>query len=378
MERKALSQRMRRMEDHLASRRTRQAREAGEGLQQDLEQLSESLRQLREDFLGDQRQELVGRLRGAMADLVDLSRRQEALEQDGSRRRGPPAADLAAAQQALARGAELVIEEVARVGSRSLALEPSLPATLGGALRRMDEAAGRLGQLERGGAGQLQGEAMGYLNQAVLLLRRSVDNLREARTPSSFGEAMERLVALSEQQAALNEATRQAMQPGSRGVPRRPGDGPGILPGLAARQRRIQQALAEVERSLRGQRSLQERVGAIQEEMEEVLARMERRRADPGVLQGQQRILQRLLDASRSIHARGFEKRRRSEPGEQRPFTGPGWLPVDLGQRPDAWRQAMRRALAAGYPPEYRELIRRYYESVYQDLHGEEEAEALP
>ena len=112
--------------------------------------------------------------------------------------------------------------------------------------------------------------------------------------------------------------------------------------------------------------------------MKEVLARMERPRADPRVTEDQERILQRLLDASRSIHARGFEKRRRSEQGEQRPFTGPGWLPVNLGQRPDAWREAMRRALAAGYPAEYRELIRRYYESVYQDLHDEDESETLP
>ena len=378
MEQQALSERMRRMERLLAEGRTRQARQAGEGLQQDLEHLSGSLRQLREGFFGDQRQELVRLLRGAMADLVDLSRRQEDLERDGSRPGGPAAADLAAGQQALARGTELVVEEVARVGSRTMALEPSLPATLGGALRRMEEAAGRLGQLERGRAGQLQGEAMGFLNQAVMLLRRSVGNLQEARTPSSFGEAMERMMALSEQQAALNEQTRRAMQPGARGRPRRAGGGLQVLPRLAAEQRRIQQALAEVERSLRGQRSLQERVGAIQKEMRSVLARMERRRADPRVLQGQERILQRLLDASRSIHARGFEKRRRSEQGEQRAFTGPGWLPVDLGQRPDAWREAMRRALAAGYPPEYRELIRRYYESVYQDLHEGEDPEALP
>ena len=112
--------------------------------------------------------------------------------------------------------------------------------------------------------------------------------------------------------------------------------------------------------------------------MKEVLARMERLRADARVTEGQERVLQRLLDASRSIHSRGFEKRRHAEQAEQRSFAGPGWLPVDLGQRPEAWREAMRRALAADYPAEYRELIRRYYESVYQDLHQEDGPEALP
>ncbi len=377
MEQQALSERMRRMERLLASGQRPQAGRMGAGLQQDLEELSASMRQLREEFFGDQRQELARLLRRAMADLVDLSRRQEELAQDTSRQPGGSDAALAAGQQALAQGAELVTEDVARAGSRTLALEPSLAATLGGALRRMEEAAGRLGQLERGRAGQLQTEAMGYLNQAAQQLRRSLDNLSQARTPSSFGEAMEQLMALSEQQAALNEATRQAMQQGSRN-PRGPGGRIPAMPGLAAEQRRLQQALAEVERSLRGQRSLQERIGAIQQEMKEVLARMERLRADARVTEGQERVLQRLLDASRSIHSRGFEKRRHAEQAEQRSFAGPGWLPVDLGQRPEAWREAMRRALAADYPAEYRELIRRYYESVYQDLHQEDGPEALP
>ncbi len=377
MEHQALSERMRRMERLLASGQRPQAGRIGAGLQQDLEELSASMGQLREEFFGGQRQELARLLRRAMADLVDLSRRQEELARDTSRQPGGSDAALAAGQQALAQGAELVTEDVARAGSRTLALEPSLAATLGGALRRMEEAAGRLGQLERGRAGQLQTEAMGYLNQAAQQLRRSLDNLSQARTPSSFGEAMEQLMALSEQQAALNEETRQAMQQGSRN-PRGTGGRMPAMPRLAAEQRRLQRALAEVERSLRGQRSLQERIGAIQQEMKEVLARMERPRADARVTEGQERVLQRLLDASRSIHSRGFEKRRRAEQAEQRSFAGPGWLPVDLGQRPEAWREAMRRALAGDYPAEYRELIRRYYESVYQDLHQEDGPEALP
>ena len=112
------------------------------------------------------------------------------------------------------------------------------------------------------------------------------------------------------------------------------------------------------------------RVESIRKDMETVLARMQRNAADPLVRQGQERILQRMLDASRSIHNRGFEKRRRSETARQRLYDGPEWLPVDLGQQPDALADAMRRALAGNYPVEYRQLIKRYYETVYDDLHA--------
>ena len=120
------------------------------------------------------------------------------------------------------------------------------------------------------------------------------------------------------------------------------------------------------------------RVDAIRKDMEAVLARMQRNTADPLVRQGQERILQRMLDTSRSIRNRGFEKRRRSETAAQRLYNGPEWLPVELGQQPDALAESMRRALAGDYPVEYRQLIRRYYETVYEDLHGGSDIEGLP
>ena len=137
---------------------------------------------------------------------------------------------------------------------------------------------------------------------------------------------------------------------------------------LAAEQRRIQQALGALERELRGHRGAQKRVERIERDMGSVLRDMRRQRPGPRIAREQQRILQRMLDASRSIHARGFEKKRRSEAGTDRPYAGPVWLPTELGQSRDRWREAMKQALEGDYPREYLDLIRRYYELVYQDL----------
>jgi hypothetical protein len=271
----------------------------------------------------------------------------------------------------VALGVEFVVEQIARVSQQTLALDSGLATTIGYALTRMEEAARHLGQLEAGRASTAGVTAVGYLNEAVMQLRQSVENLDQAATASSFGEAMEKMMGLSQQQMALNQATQQALQDGSHPGPAG-GRGNGLdgMPRLAAQQRRIYRALGEVEKSLRGQRSMEGRVESIRKDVEGVLARMQRNTADPLVRQGQERILQRMLDASRSIRNRGFEKRRRSEAAEQRMYSGPEWLPVDLGQHPDALADAMRRALAADYPVEYRQLIRRYYETVYEDLHG--------
>ena len=137
---------------------------------------------------------------------------------------------------------------------------------------------------------------------------------------------------------------------------------------LAAEQRRIYRALAELERGVRGHRGMEKRLQDIREDMEEVLGQMERSRPQPELFRAQDRILQRMLDAGRSIHSRGFEKKRRSETGAEVAYDGPAWLPVDLGQSPDRLGDAMRAALAADHPRQYRQLIRRYFELMYGDL----------
>ena len=107
---------------------------------------------------------------------------------------------------------------------------------------------------------------------------------------------------------------------------------------------------------------------AIQDEMRGVLADLQRRRLTQRTRRNQERIYQRMLDASRSIHSRGFDEKRRSITADDQPYAGPTALPANRGQSPDLWREALRQALAGPYPEEYRALLRRYYDQIYQDL----------
>jgi hypothetical protein len=141
---------------------------------------------------------------------------------------------------------------------------------------------------------------------------------------------------------------------------------------LAAEQRRIYQALEALQQSMRGHKGAQGRIEKIQEEMREVIGDLQRRRLDSRTLRKQERISQRMLDASRSIHSRGFKEERQAKSGAAPPYAGPPGLPTDLGQAPDLLRRAMRQALQGDYPGEYRALLERYYEQVYQDALGGE------
>lgn len=373
MEENRLSGRMGEMQEELRSRQRAAAQRTGAGLEEDLGKLAMDLNRLQGQFMAEQKRELAVELRRAMADLLHLSHRQEALAgrtaQQPSRAKESPA-ELATEQYALYQGTGIVVADVARTGQRTLTLSMGLAATLGRALQQMERAATHLGQRDPVGAGPRQTSATGFLNEAIALLRQSAENLEQAGTPSGFAEAMQKMMGLSEQQAALNQATQQALGDGSQAG--KQGRGRGDLrqqmARLAAEQRRIYQALSELERGVRGHRGMEKRLEQIRRDMEGVLREMEGNRPRPDLAGAQERILQRMLDAGRSIHTRGFEKKRRSETGGDVAYEGPAWLPMELGQSRDRLREAMRAALAADHPHQYRLLIRRYFELLYGDL----------
>ena len=356
VENKALSERMRQMVRQMRAKSPSAAQQTGQALAADLDALAEDLQQMQDEYLAGEKDQLSRELRRATRDLVQLSQRQESLFGEAR----------AQDQFALVQGTSQVVERIAAVGRRTLALAPNLSATIGYALREMHDAAQRLGQRDVQGARHPQRKAMRYLNETALLLRESLDNLAKAQTPSAFAEAMQQLLGLSEQQSQLNQASEQAM---------------GQMPGpslqqqiarLSAQQQGLMQALDEISRSLRGHRGAQQRVQAIRDEVRDVLADLQRGRLTQRTRQNQERIYQRMLDASRSIHSRGFDEKRRSITATDQPYAGPTALPTDRGQTPDLWREALRQALAGPYPEEYRALLRRYYDQIYQDLQTRE------
>ncbi len=366
-----MSGRMREMVQQMRAQNNPQAKRLGEGLEEDLGKLAANLKTMQGEFVAEQKEEMSGELRRAMRELIQLSLHQEALA-DAVRAKGQvDSAEPAEDQFALLQGMGLVTERLAQVARRTMSLARGLNTTLGYAIKNMGEAAQHLGQRDGPSASLPQESAMRYLNESVLLLRESLDNLSNASMPSSFAEAMQKMMGLSEQQAQLNQAGQQAMAMAQQQGPGRPQPGlEGQLRRLASEQGRIYQELEDLQRSMRGHKGAQGQIEAIKEEMREVLGQLQQRRLDQRTLQKQERIFQRMLDASRSIHSRGFKEEREARGGEDQPYAGPPGLTEGLGQTPDLLRQAMRRALEGNYPAEYRALLQRYYEQVYEDAMG--------
>ena len=374
IEEQALTSRMSEMLKHLRQEQQQKARRLGESLEKDLGILSAAMQHLQGQYSAKEKRQLAREMQQTIRDILHLSLQQEVLERKAHNIQRTAAARLAQDQFALLQGATQVTEQLGRLARKTMSLDPGLGMTLGYVLRNMQEAAYHLGQQNAPAAVTPQRSSMGYLNEAILLLRQSLDNLAKSQMPSSFAEAMQQMMGLSEQQADLNQATQEAMgqgrQPGRQG--RQVRDMAAEMARLAAQQRQIYEALNQLERATRGHRGAQKRIQAIEEDMESVLRELPRR-PNQRTLNTQKRILQRMLSASRSIHTQGFQEKRLATSGSDQVYAGQAWLPTDLGQSYDRLREAMKHALEGPYPDEYRPLIQRYYEMVYQDLIEREE-----
>ena len=94
--------------------------------------------------------------------------------------------------------------------------------------------------------------------------------------------------------------------------------------------------------------------------MDEVAQLLKQQRLDQDVLDRQQRILSRLLDAQRSVNRREFEEKRESQTGERVAGDVPPELPRELLQPEARMNHDLLRARSERYSAEYRDLVESY------------------
>ena len=271
-------------------------------------------------------------------------------------------------QMALFKSMEIIINNLTEIGRRTMSLEFGLKTSFGYAIKGIKDAASHFEQRDLHRAKKSQWDALVQINETVLMLRKSLSNLESASMPSSFGEAMQKMLGLSEQQAQINQAaSRIFKKEGLQGSGRASRDLESQMRRLASEQEQIRSVLDQLQRSLQGRPGAQQRIQAIAEEMKNVIDGLQKGRINQRTLKRQDEIFQRMLEVGNSLHTRGLKKQRESRKGDDMSYFGPPGLPEDFGQAADLLRESMRRALEGGYPVEYRELIRRYYEKIYQD-----------
>jgi hypothetical protein len=277
------------------------ARLQGEEAARSLEPLGDQLQRERQAMQQQWREEVMQSIDQALAETGRLAERQLAV-QEALRSGQEAGASLRAEQGAIEEGVQRLMEQVRKTGGKNALVPPQIGAALGGAqvqMQKTREAIGSAMPNVREGAEQAGG-AVDALNAAALQLLRARGEVSGSSSGSGLAEAMERMAELAKQQGGLGQqAAGMLPMMGSAGIQQE-------LRRLADRQR----ALAEELQRMQGQGDMPG-AAELADEARELARRLETGRLDRQVVERQERLFRRMLDAGRTLQ--GTEEDQRKE-----------------------------------------------------------------
>ncbi len=330
-----------------------------------LEQLQQQFAALQQQFQNQTVNEMAGHFQAVMRDLLTLSKSQERLHNTTAdlSRNSPRLGEAANRQLMLRDQLKQTMSTLMDLARETFAVTPEIGKAIGKANAQMQEAQQNLEQRNGTSAKRQQQGAMESLNKAALAVNQAMQNMQQSGSASGFEQFLQRMQQMSAQQQGLNNqglqlALGQMAAAAQQSMMKR------LLQGQQQVRKSLQQMMNEMQQS--GKQGLGDLSG-IAQEMEEVIKDLQRQRYTRRTQERQERILSRMLDSQRSLTQRDYKQERKSRSASQIVYSGPGGLPSDLGQRRSLALEALNRAMKSGYPRDYQDMIRRYFNTISQE-----------
>lgn len=275
-----------------------------------MEDAARQLSQAREQQVAEWKEELTTELDRSIQEMIQLAREQEGLEQQA--RRGAPADQLRAEQGSLQQGVEKSAQRLQDASQRSALLTQRSLRSVADARKRVEDAT----QATRSSSNAQQiasamKEASEALNGAAASLVRDRERASESSSATGFAEMIKQLQEMAQMQSSVNSAA-QSLLPrmGNQADAR----GQQESRQLARQQREVAAKLDDV-----GDRDESGRAEELAREARQIAAALEQAQLDPAIIERQQRLFRKMLDAGRMMEE---EEREDTGKREARSWTG--------------------------------------------------------
>lgn len=363
MEEEQMTGQMQQMQQQMQNQDFQSARKSGKQLKSKMEMLKNMLQMARKNMTNLQKEMLAKDMQKAMQEMLATSFQQEALAKQSSKisSASSQVTKIARKQAQIKENTGQLIRQLVELSNKTFFLSPQMNQLMANILRNINKSIQQLENRNVRRAAKAQRSAMAGFNQALLSLQNSMQQMAQASSASGFQEFMQQMQQMAGQQGQLNQESMSLFQKAQNG---RMQLSPDDLGRLAAQQEMIHQSMEQLAQKMGNRRDVLGRLGEMGKEMEEVVKQLKAQRLDRKVIERQERILSRLLDAQKSIREKEYSKKRRAEWEKQKLVRSPAELQQDLLRKEDRLRKALMDALQEGYTPEYRELIKLYFETL--------------
>jgi hypothetical protein len=342
-----------------------------------LQRFAQQMKNMKREMRRNSQKESMRQMQKGINDLLDVSKNQEALREQ-MKSLDPNSSQysqMAQRQQRAQEAMQNIANSMMQLGQKSMSVSPEMAQDLGNALQAMKDAMQSMSQRNSSQAMQSQSEAMSAMNSAAQKMSSALSQMMQGEGAGQGGSGsmpgqgqgrgaqspFQRLQQLADQQQSINQGMQQMGQgSGSSDMQRR-----AELGRLAAQQGKAMKAIQELEeerKKIGGQRQPLGDLKQIAEEMKEVMSDMQSGSISSETRLRQERILSRLLDASRSMTERDYEKSRESNSGKDVVRTSPEDISLPTNKQQQS--RTLLDQLKMGYTKDYESIIRQYYEAL--------------
>ena len=357
MEQNQLSEQMQNMQQQIASQQQQEAQKSGEEIQRKLEQLQSSMQQSRQQMQAMQK---------VQQDLLQASFRQEQL-MEKSRQASMASQQLnqlAKEQAQMRENAAAIVKQLLQIANKSFFIRPEMNQIMRSLMENTESAIQNLANRNPRAAAGAQQKALGNYNQAVLSMQSSMNSMMQAQSGTGFEQFMQQLQQMAGQQGQVNQETMGLFQQGQRPGGKIPGE---QLAKMAAQQRAIQKSLEKLTGEMGNRKDVLGRLDELSEEMEKVIQDLQKQQVNPKVIERQQRILSRMLEAQKSVREKERSQKREAERENGLVLKSPPQLKKEILQKENRLRKDLQDALNEGYSSEYKAFIKMYYDILSRE-----------
>lgn len=362
---------MKQASDDLQQQQQQSAMQQQQQAMDKLISLFQSAQQAQSQMQSGQMQRMAANFQKYAKRTLDLSHKQEDLANDLMESKQNDAQNPVKAQKvsdrqmSYMRATEKVADEIMKMAGMSLQVPPRLQQSLGQALDNMQNAILFLEQNKSFMSTAYSNNAVENLNEATIEMLRSAKQCSQGSASGSGQQsAMQMLQQMIPQQQDVMKQTQSMMEMQALAEQMRQ-ERQAKLDRLAGQQRSLKELAEQIQKQLEKEPNAMGRLDRTIEDMEAVVEALRQGTVDDDVVNREQRILSRLLDAQRSAHTRDYERKRESMTAEDVYSKSFGVSPKEPVSQ--TLREEIRRAMQLKAPGEFEDLIKLYFRALAEE-----------
>jgi len=362
-------QKSQQVEQNMKQNNKQMAMQNQQQVQKNMSQMNQQLKDLQSSMSQMNEIQNFTDMMKILDNLIDLSKQQEKLKNQAQQLDQNSSAfdENAQKQNNIQNDLGKILKQMSELSQKTFAITPEIGKSVGDAQREMLKSIQSLQNRDGSMASISQGNAMESLNEASTLLKGSMEAMMQGGGQGGMMSLMQLLQKLSGQQMGLNNLTQmlKQMQQGSLSQQQQ-----AEMQRLAQQQDLIRKSLDQLNKEAKEQgksKSLSSNLDNVLKQMQEVVKDMNTEKLDDNLVQKQERILSKLLDAQRSINERDFEKNRESNTGQNIVRESPQDLNLSNDKNIEKIKDELNKAVREGFSRDYENLIRKYYEALQKE-----------